>query len=243
MTGVGFDYQPDEETGGEVESADGAGSYVNLKDGAGFYADGDHGAAGFEGFDDAGKNVAGAEEVRCLGGYEDVAGADGASHFAAGLAVAQGDFDFAGGVIERDAHHAVGGAVLDDDCGENIFEAGGVGEFDAAGSIEDGAGGTGFLNAAVCKCDDALADGVNFFTIVGHIKNRNAVGVVPGAQVLENGAAQGRIEAVERLVKEQDARASDQGAGEGDALLFAAGKFRRAASQQISYTKSSCDAV
>ncbi len=240
---MGFDYQPDEEAGGEVESADGAGGYVNLKDSAGFYADGNHGAAGFEGFDDAGKNVAGAEEVRRLGGYEDVAGADGDSHFAAGFAVAQGDFDFAGGVIERDAHHAVGGAVLDDDGGENIFEAGGVREFDAARSVEDGTGGTGFLNSAVCKSDDALADGVNFFTIVGHIKNRDAVGGVPGAQVFEDGAAQGGIEAGERFVEEQDARTSDQGAGEGDALLFAAGKFRRAASQQISYTKSSCNAV
>src|SRR6266852_5633248 len=112
MAGVGFDYQPDQEARREVESADCAGRDVDLECCAGPYAEGGHCAAGFEGLECAGKNVAGAEEVRRFGGDEDVAGANGYADFAAGLGVAEGDFDFAGRVIERDAHHSVGGAVL-----------------------------------------------------------------------------------------------------------------------------------
>ena len=88
VAGVGFDDQPDEETGREVEGADGAGCDVDLKNCAGFHAEGDHGAASFEGFDRAGKNVASAEEVRRLGGDENVAGADGYADFTAGFGVA-----------------------------------------------------------------------------------------------------------------------------------------------------------
>ena len=92
-------------------------------------------------------------------------------------------------MIERDAHDAVGGTVFDNDRGENIFEAGGVGQFDGARRIEDGAGRARFLDAAVDKCDDAFADGVDFFAIVSDVKNRNAVGIVPGVKIFENGAA------------------------------------------------------
>ncbi len=94
---------------------------------AGFYAEGDHSAADFYGLECAWKNVAGAEKVRSFSGDQDVPGANGYAHFSAGRGVAQGNFDFAGSVIERDAHDAVGGTVLDHDRGENIFKSGGVG--------------------------------------------------------------------------------------------------------------------
>src|ERR1700676_115643 len=121
MAGMGFDHQPDEQAGNKVERADGAGRDVNLKGCAGFCANGDYGASGFERFDSAGKNVAGAEEVRRFSGDEDVPGANGDANFTAGCGVTQRDFDFTRGVIERDAHDAVGGAVFHHNGGENIF--------------------------------------------------------------------------------------------------------------------------
>src|ERR1700739_3740204 len=112
---MSFDDEPDEETGRKVEGADGAWGDVDLKKCAGFYLQGDHPAARFEGNNRAGENVAGAEEVRRLGGNENVTGANGDANFAAGFGFAERDFDFAGGMIERDAHDAVGGTVFDND--------------------------------------------------------------------------------------------------------------------------------
>jgi len=238
---MGLDDQPDEEAGGEVQGAGGARSYVDLKTSAGFYTQGDHCAAGFDGFDSTGQNIACAEEVRGFGGDEDVAGANGYAHFCAGRGVTQGNFDFAGGVIERDAHDAVGGQVFDDDRGENIFKTGGVGKFDAARCFEDGPRGAGFLDASVYKCDDALADGVDFLAIVCDVENGDAVGFVPGAQVFEDGAAQRGVETGERLVEEQEARKGDQRTGEGNALIFSAGEFRRTAGQKFLDAERFCD--
>ena len=127
MAGMSLDNQPDEEATGQVEGTHCPRRYVDQKSCACFYAEGDHGAPDFHGFDGAGKDVAGAEEMRGFGGDEDVSGADGYADFRAGGGVAEGNFDFAGGVIERDTHDAVGGAVFDDNRGENVFETGGVG--------------------------------------------------------------------------------------------------------------------
>src|SRR5258708_978194 len=220
MAGVGLDHQPDKEPRGEVECAGCAGRDVDLECCAGFYAEGDHCAAGFYGLECARKNVAGAEKVRSFGGDEDVPGANGYAHFSAGRGVAQGNFDFAGSVIERHAHDAVGGTMFDHNRRENIFEAGGVGEFHAARRVEYGARRASFLDAAVDECDDAFADGVHLFAIVSNVKNRYAVSVVPSAKVFEDGSAQGRIEAGERLVEEQDATAGDGGARKGAARLL-----------------------
>ena len=243
MAGVGFDDQPDEEAGRKIEGADCAGRDVDEKARAGFYTEGDHCAASFRGFDRSGKNVAGAEEVRQFGGDEDIACANGDADFPTGGCVAQGDFDFAGGVIERDPHDAVGGTMFNHDCGEDIFKAGGMGEFDRARRIEDGARRACFLDAAVDECHDSLADGVDFFAIVGDVKDRNAIGVIPGAKVFEYGTAQGGIEAGERFIEKQNSGAGDEGAGEGNALLFAAGEFGGAPGQQILDTKFGCDVV
>ena len=120
---MGFDDQPDEEAPREVERANCAGSYMDLKSGAGFYAEGDHGATSFDGFDCAGKNIAGAEEVRSFGGDEDVACTNSDPDFAIRFGVAERNFDFTGGMIERDAHDAVGGTVFHHNRGENIFKA------------------------------------------------------------------------------------------------------------------------
>jgi len=78
---------------------------------------------------------------------------------------------------------------------------------------------------------------------VSDVKNRNAVSVVPGAKVFEDGSAQGRIEAGERLVEEQDARTGNERAREGDALLFTAGKLPGAAGEEILDAKGFCDAM
>jgi hypothetical protein len=68
---------------------------------------------------------------------------------------------------------------------------------------------------------------------VRDVENRNPVGFVPGQQVFQYGAAQGGIEAGERLIEQQDAWARDERAGERDSLLFAAGQITRPAKKQI----------
>jgi hypothetical protein len=239
---VGFDYQPDEEAGGQVERANGARRDVHFKGCAGFYKKNNHCAESLDRLDAARKNVSGAEEVRRFGGNEDVAGANGDADLVAGRGVTKRNFDFTRGVIERNAHDAVGGAMFHDNRGENIFEAGGVGEFDGARGIEHGAGSAAFLNAAVDECDDAFADGVDFFAIMRHVKNRNAVGIVPCVKIFEDRAAQSGIEACKRLIEKQDAGASNECAREGDTLLFAAGQFGGPAREKILDTKSACDA-
>jgi hypothetical protein len=81
--------------------------------------------------------------------------------------------------------------------------------------------------------DDPLAQGEDLFPTVRDVEDRDAMGFVPGAQVVENAGFRGRIEGGQRLVKQQDAGIGDERTSERDALTFAAGDFARASIAQI----------
>jgi len=154
------------------------------------------------------------------------AGANGDANFACRVRHHKGDFEFTGCVIERDAHDAIGGTMLDNEPREDIFKA-------AAWPVRWSAGHRGQRGAApdswtwpVDECDDALADGRRLLAIVGDVQNRNSIGLVPGVKVFEDRAAQAESSPGERLVRGAGRGAGDECASEGDALLFAAGEFR-----------------
>src|ERR1700730_15322718 len=63
------------------------------------------------------------------------------------------------------------------------------------------------------------------------------------AQEAENALGTFRVEIASRLVRENDFRLTDNGAGKSDALLFAAGKLRRLVLQASSEAKKIRDYV
>src|SRR5919202_697382 len=86
----------------------------------------------------------------------------------------------------------------------------------------DGLGGPVADDAAVEEADDALGGGGDGGVVGGDDEG----GAGPGAQVADQVEDDGTVAVVEvagRLVGDDDGRAGGQRAGDGDALLFAAG--------------------
>ena len=73
--------------------------------------------------------------------------------------------------------------------------------------------------------DDALAECVQFGSIVCDVEDGNAMLRIPPAQVRDDGVLEVGVESRERFIEEQRAGNGDEGAGQGDTLRFATGKF------------------
>src|SRR5208283_4084511 len=100
MAGVGFYDQPDNLARGEAEGTNRAGRDVHLEGRAGFHAEGDQRAAGLERFNDAGKNVPGAQKVRRFGGEKNVSRSNSHANFAPGCGIAEGNLDLASRIFK-----------------------------------------------------------------------------------------------------------------------------------------------
>ena len=69
--------------------------------------------------------------------------------------------------------------------------------------------------------------------VVGHQYQGGAVLTVEGEQLLDNGFAGGRVEIAGGLIGKQQLRLHRKGAGQGHALLFAAGQLRGVMAQPL----------
>ena len=86
---------------------------------------------------------------------------------------------------------------------------------------------------ALAEHGHAVGDGHRLLLVVGDVDRRHAEG---GVQALELDAgleAKLGVEVGERLVEQEEPRLADDGAGEGDALLLAAGELAGAAGEQV----------
>ncbi len=86
--------------------------------------------------------------------------------------------------------------------------------------------------AAAGDFDDFLAEGEGFGAVVGDVKHGDAEFIADAGEAGEDAGFEGGVKAGERLVEEEELRGGEEGAGEGDALLFAAGKLGDAAVEE-----------
>ena len=106
---------------------------------------------------------------------------------------------------------------------EDVFEACELCDGFAARAVEDFVGSAFGDDAAGFEDENAVAEAEVFTAIVRYIKDRDRVIAVPGAEVVDDAALGGGIEAAERFVEKKKCGFGDQGAGESNALAFAAG--------------------
>ena len=88
------------------------------------------------------------------------------------------------------------------------------------------------LQAAVAHDGDPLAKGHRLAGVVRHVDHRRAEPLVQAADFVPELAAEGAVEARQRLVQEEVLGTADHRPPEGHALLLAQGKFARPAVQQ-----------
>ena len=103
------------------------------------------------------------------------------------------------------------------------------GDFGVGRGVIDFGGRAALLDASVFEDDDTLGDGEGVAGVVGDEHGGGTAFLEDGAGFVANGVAQPGVQAAERFVEQQDAWVGGEGAGEGDALAFAAGKFVRVA--------------
>jgi len=80
--------------------------------------------------------------------------------------------------------------------------------------------------------EDLVAEGGDFVGGVGDVEHRDVELVAEALQVGDDGGLEFLVEAGERLVHQQQTGRGEDGAGEGDALFLAAGKFGDGAIEQ-----------
>jgi hypothetical protein len=122
--------------------------------------------------------------------------------------------------------------------GEQVEAAEQAGDVDAGGLIEDLARRACLGDFAFAQNDHFLGELEAFIEVVSDQKNRR---FEIGADLLEDSVkfrAQRSIEALRRLIEEQNARRSDEGSRDGAALALAAGNFVRAAAGGILKAKA-----
>ncbi|MNC34859.1 hypothetical protein D3C75_833160 [compost metagenome] len=88
------------------------------------------------------------------------------------------------------------------------------------------------LEATIVEHADLVADGEGFLLVVGDQDGAGAARFEYLADLLAEAAAQFDVEVGERLIEQQQARFGGQCAGQGDALLLAAGQLVRVALAQ-----------
>ena len=99
------------------------------------------------------------------------------------------------------------------------------------------------LDPAAVHHRDEVGGGHRLGLVVGDVDRGVAVGVVQAADLEAHLLAQIGVEVGQRLVEQQRLRLDDQGAGERDALLLAAGQFARIALGEVGELGGREDAV
>ena len=89
------------------------------------------------------------------------------------------------------------------------------------------------LHGAAFQHHDAVGDGQRVAGVVGDEEGGGAALLEDGPRFVADGLAQAGVEAAEGLVEQQHPRVGREGAGEGDALAFAAGEFVRVAAAEF----------
>lgn len=94
-------------------------------------------------------------------------------------------------------------------------------------------GGAELLDAARVHHRDGVGHGHGLLLVVGDMDERDADLGLDALELQLHLAAQLQVEGAERLVEEEHLRVVDQGAGDGDALLLAAGQLVRLALREV----------
>jgi len=81
--------------------------------------------------------------------------------------------------------------------------------------------------------DDLVAEGEHFLAIVRDEENRDAVMLVPPAQISDKRRLRWTIQRSQWLIEQQRAWFGHQSAGQGDALALASGNLRRSPVAQV----------
>jgi hypothetical protein len=112
---------------------------------------------------------------------------------------------------------------------ENIFEASKLGDGFLLRRGQDFMRRAVGENASTVEHDDALAESKDLFAAVRDVENRNAVSLVPGAEIVEDSGFRSGVESGKRLVEQKNAGIGDESSGERNALTFASGDLFRTA--------------
>src|SRR5581483_8321081 len=110
---------------------------------------------------------------------------------------------------------------------KDVFEAGQLGQSFVAWRFEHLVRRAARDDVSVLESGHRLAQGKNFFPAVGDVKDGDAVGLVPGAQVVHDFGTSRTVESGERLIQQQGLGIYDQSARQGDTLALASGNFAR----------------
>ena len=94
-----------------------------------------------------------------------------------------------------------------------------------AGSVVERFGGGDLFDAAVIHHADPVGHHQRFALVVGDVDEGDAEAFVQALDLELEVLAQLLVERAQRLVHQQHAGAEDDGAGDGDALLLAAGEL------------------
>ncbi len=114
--------------------------------------------------------------------------------------------------------------VLEHDAGEQIALADEVGHEGVLRLVVDALGVADLLDAAVVHHHDGIGHGEGFFLIVGDVEEGDAQFLLHALQFQLHLLTQLQIQRAQRLVQQKHLRLVDQRAGDGNALLLAAGK-------------------
>ena len=99
-----------------------------------------------------------------------------------------------------------------------------VGDEGVLGLVIDVLGTADLLDAALVHDHHGVGHGQSLFLIVCNIDERDAHGLLDPLQFVLHILTQTQVQCSQRLVQQQHLGAVDQGAGDGDALLLAAGQ-------------------
>ncbi len=111
--------------------------------------------------------------------------------------------------------------------GEDVGAAEEVGDEGGGGFAVDVLGGAELFDFAAVHDGDAVGHDQGFFLVVGDEDEGYADAVLEALELDLHRPAELGIQGGEGFVEEEDFRSADQGAGEGDALLLAAGELGR----------------
>ena len=134
-------------------------------------------------------------------------------------AVHTGELDAREGDEKIAVHHAVHDVGVTDE----------VGHKGVLGLVVDVLGGADLLHLAAVHNDDGVGHGQGLFLVVGDIDEGDVHLALQALEFQLHLLAQLEVQGAQRLVEKQDLRLIDQAAGDGHALLLAAGHLADAA--------------
>ena len=200
-----FDHQPHFPAGFQLQRIARGQREVNFHLDSALHARGDDHIALLE-RDNAPRNhVARAQSDRRRGRQQNVAGANSYAQRRAHASPHQRSFQQKWAAVSRHAagHGAAFGTDRLHDGIKNIFEADQLRDRFLLWRCDDFVGSALGNDASGVEHDHALAQGKNFLPAVRDIKNRNAVGLVPLAQIVDDLRLSGCVERGQRFVQKQ----------------------------------------